>query len=69
MIFFVEGDNRTIGLLLVRAKTVSRLNMPCVIFRNHRISDYELGTLYRKDFRGSLPTIEEIEKELASDNQ
>ena len=33
------------------------------------ISDYELGHALPKDFRGSLPTIEEIEKELASDNQ
>ena len=33
------------------------------------ISDYELGQALPKDFRGSLPTIEEIEKELASDNQ
>ena len=31
------------------------------------ISDYELGHALPKDFRGSLPTIEEIEKELASE--
>lgn len=31
------------------------------------ISDYELGQALPKDFRGSLPTIEEIEKELESD--
>ena len=30
------------------------------------ISDYELGQALPKDFRGSLPTIEEIEKELES---
>ena len=29
-----EGDNRTIGLLLSRPKTVSKPNMPCAIFRN-----------------------------------
>ena len=28
------------------------------------ISDYELGQALPKDYRGSLPTIEEIEKEL-----
>ena len=33
------------------------------------ISDYELGQALPKDFRGSLPTIEEIEKELESNNQ
>lgn len=33
------------------------------------ISDYELGQALPKDFRGSLPTIEEIEKELESDRQ
>lgn len=31
------------------------------------ISDYELGQVLPKDFRGSLPTIEEIEKEFESD--
>lgn len=31
------------------------------------ISDYELGQALPKDFRDSLPTIEEIEKELESD--
>ena len=31
------------------------------------ISDYELGQALPKDFRGSLPTIEEIEKEFESD--
>ena len=30
------------------------------------ISDYELGQALPKDFRGSLPTIEEIEKEMES---
>ena len=33
------------------------------------ISDYELGQALPKDFRGSLPTIEEIEKELESDRR
>ena len=39
--------------------------MPCVnIQKPIGISDYELGQALPKDFRGSLPTIEEIEKEL-----
>lgn len=33
------------------------------------ISDYELGQALPKDFRGSLPTIEEIEKELESNRK
>lgn len=33
------------------------------------ISDYELGQALPKDFRGSLPTIEEIEKELESNKE
>ena len=33
------------------------------------ISDYELGQALPKDFRGSLPTIEEIEKELESNRE
>lgn len=32
------------------------------------ISDYELGQALPKDFRGSLPTIEEIERALEADN-
>ena len=33
------------------------------------ISDYELGQALPKDFRGSLPTIEEFEKELESNRE
>ena len=33
------------------------------------ISDYELAQTLPADFRGSLPTIEEIEKELQTENQ
>ena len=33
------------------------------------ISDFELGQALPKDFRGSLPTIEEIEKELESNRE
>ena len=33
------------------------------------ISDYELGQALPKDFRGSLPTIDEIEKELESNRE
>ena len=60
-----EGDNRTIGLLLCKSKdrikaeyALRDIQKPIGIF------DYELGQALPKDFRGSLPTIEEIEKEL-----
>lgn len=63
-----EGDNRTIGLLL--CKTKDRIKAEYALRDIQKpigISDYELGQALPKDFRGSLPTIEEIEKELESD--
>ena len=60
-----EGDNRTIGLLL--CKTKNRIKAEYALRDIQKpigISDYELGQALPKDFRGSLPTIEEIEKEL-----
>lgn len=60
-----EGDNRTIGLLL--CKTKDRIKAEYALRDIQKpigISDYELGQTLPKDFRGSLPTIEEIEKEL-----
>ena len=60
-----EGDNRTIGLLL--CKTKDRIKAEYALRDIQKpigISDYELGQALPKDFRGSLPTIEEIEKEL-----
>ena len=59
-----EGDNRTIGLLLCRSK--DRIKAEYALRDVNKpigISDYELGQALPKDFRGSLPTIEEIEKE------
>lgn len=63
-----EGDNRTIGLLL--CKTKDRIKAEYALRDIQKpigISDYELGQALPKDFRGSLPTIEEIEKELETD--
>ncbi len=60
-----EGDNRTIGLLL--CKTKDRIKAEYALRDIQKpigISDYELGQALPKNFRGSLPTIEEIEKEL-----
>ena len=65
IILCCEGDNRTIGLLL--CKTKDRIKAEYALRDIQKpigISDYELGQSLPKDFRGSLPTIEEIEKEL-----
>ena len=62
-----EGDNRTVGLLL--CKTKDRIKAEYALRDIQKpigISDYELGQALPKNFRGSLPTIEEIEKELGS---
>ena len=39
------------------------------IYRSQLVSDYELGQALPKDFRSSLPSIEEIEKGLNEWNQ
>ena len=60
-----EGDSRTIGLLLCRTK--DRIKTEYALHDIEKpigISDYVLGQALPKDIRGSLPTIEEIEKEL-----
>ena len=63
-----EGDNRTIGLLLCKGKDRIKAEYALRdIQKPIGISDYELGQALPKDFRGSLPTIEEIEKEFESD--
>ena len=63
-----EGDNQTIGLLLCKSKNRIKAEYALRdIQKPIGISDYELGQALPKDFRGSLPTIEEIEKEFESD--
>lgn len=60
-----EGDNRTIGLLLCKGKDRIKAEYALRdIQKPIGISDYELGQALPQDFRGSLPTIEEIENEL-----
>lgn len=60
-----EGDNRTIGLLLCKTKDCIKAEYALRdIQKPIGISDYELGQALSEDFRGSLPTIEEIENEL-----
>lgn len=59
-----EGDNRTIGLLLCKTKDRVKAEYALRdIVKPIGISDYELGQVLPQDFRGSLPTIEEIENE------
>ena len=58
-------DNPTIGLMICKSKNhfiaeyaLKSINQPI------GVSEYELTKLFPKDFKGSLPTIEEIEAEL-----
>lgn len=60
-----EGDNQTVGLLICKTKdnvlaqyAVNVINAPI------GISEYELNNLIPDNFRSSMPTIEEIEREL-----
>ena len=62
-------DNPTIGLLICKDKdnvvakyALDAYNQPI------GISEYQLSKLFPKDIESSLPTIEEIEKELKKDN-
>ena len=65
-----EGDNRTIGLLLCKSKDRIKAEYALRdIQKPIGISDYELGQALPKDFRRSLPTIEEIEKEFESERR
>ena len=61
-----DGDNPTIGLLVCKNKDIvvaqyalEGISLPI------GISEYELSKLYPVDFKSSLPSIEEIEAELA----
>lgn len=65
-----KGDNRTIGLLL--CKTKDRIKAEYALRDIQKpigISDYELGQSLPKDFRGSLPTIAELERELETPSE
>jgi hypothetical protein len=60
-----ESDNPTIGLLICKTKdnvlaqyAVNVTNAPI------GISEYQLNNLLKDEFKGKLPTIEEIEREL-----
>ena len=60
-----EKDNPTIGLLICKEKdnvlahyALESTSQPI------GISEYELSKLYPSDFKGSMPSIEEIEQQL-----
>ena len=65
-----EGDNKTIGLLLCRTKdkikaeyALRDINKPI------GVSDYEIGNVLPKDMRSSLPSIEDIERDLSDSTE
>jgi len=63
-----DGDNETIGLLICKTKdnifaqySLEGYSLPL------GISEYELSNLYLTGFKGTLPSIEDIENELKND--
>ena len=62
-----EYDNQTIGLLICKTKdnvlakyAVNAVNVPI------GISEYDMNNIIPENYKSSMPTIEEIEKELKS---
>ena len=63
-----EGDTQTIGLLI--CKTKDNILAKYAVETSTEpmgISEYELNALMPKDFKGTLPTIEELEQGLSED--
>ncbi len=62
-----ESDNKTIGLLICRDKneTTARYALESSA-QPLGVSSYELSTLVPEGFKGSLPTIEELESEITA---
>ena len=65
MIYFPKYLKQSVGLLICRTKdnvlaqyAVNMINAPI------GISEYELKNVIPEEFKSSMPTIEEIEKEL-----
>ena len=60
-----EGDNPSVGLLICKDKDDVMAHYALEGYKSPLgISEYELSKLFPKDFKGTLPSIEEIEKEL-----
>ena len=63
-----KEDTQTIGLLI--CKTKDNILAKCAVETSTEpigISEYELNALMPKDFKGTLPTIEELEQGLSED--
>ena len=61
-----EIDNKTIGILVCKDKDNVVVNYALESSSQPLgVSSYELSKLIPEDFKSSLPTIEEIEKELS----
>lgn len=64
-----ELDNPTVGLLI--CKGMDRVEAQYALESTSQplgVSSYELSKLIPEEFKGSLPTIEEIEAELADED-
>lgn len=60
-----EGDNPTVGLLICKSKDNVLARYALEGYSQPLgISEYELSKLYPAEFKGTLPSIEEIEREL-----
>ena len=63
-----EGDSKTIGLLLCRTKDKIKAEYALRdISKPIGVSDYELGNALPADLRSSLPSVEDIERDLSED--
>ena len=60
-----EGDSPTVGLLICKSKDDVMAQYALEGYNNPLgISEYELNKLYPNDFKSTLPSIEDIEREL-----
>ena len=60
-----EGDNPTVGILICKSKDDVLVRYALEGYSQPLgISEYELAKLYPTDFKGTLPSIEDIEREL-----
>ena len=64
-----EEDNPTVGLLI--CKDLDKVEAQYALESSSQpigVSSYELSKLIPEEFKGSMPTIEEIESELKDDD-
>ena len=64
-----DGDNPTVGLLICKDKDEVMAHYALEGYNNPLgVSEYELSKLFPKDFKSTLPSIEDIEKELGDND-